>query len=98
MRFLLFIAFFILHFAASGQSSVDCKSTGSYTSVEKTVLSNTLLAADTFVMHNMHYIDLYQQKPVSPNLHLPAYTIGLFCKFENQINRNRKLQLNFGTD
>ena len=29
-------------------------------------------------------------------IQLPAYTQGLFCDFEDHINRNRKLRIDFG--
>ncbi|MBK6731778.1 MAG: hypothetical protein IPG60_12735 [Bacteroidetes bacterium] len=33
-----------------------------------------------------------------PNIILPAYCLGAFCKFENYLNYKKKLPVNFGTD
>jgi len=34
--------------------------------------------------------------PATVEIILPAYTQGLFCDFEDHLNRNRKLRIDFG--
>lgn len=42
---------------------------------------------------------LYQVNQAQlPNVTLPEIQLGFFCKFEDQINRNRKFRIDFGTD
>lgn len=42
--------------------------------------------------------DINQPENPLPQLILPAYELGVFCKFENYLNYRKKLPLNFGTD
>lgn len=64
----------------------------------KKVFGDTSVRHEEIMIQNHKSIDFYQQVPQTISITLPEYEIGLFCKFENQINRNRKLQFNFGTD
>lgn len=44
-------------------------------------------------------LSFYSNNPFDQNkIYLPAYVEGAFCNFEDYINKNRKLRIDFGTD
>lgn len=98
MRIFILIALCIFQDVASGQKINVLNDSNIQLHDLNLVFGDTLERHGSSMIQNSKTIDFYQQVPQPTNVILPPYEIGLFCKFENQINRNRKLQINFGTD
>ncbi len=58
----------------------------------RTYLYNSPLIQNNFSTLNHLYYYNYNQA------FIPKFTEGKFCNFEDNINRNRKLRVDFGTD
>jgi hypothetical protein len=63
-----------------------------YDQVNRTILIGENLTTSAFNKpDSLHTFSTYNLQ-----IQLPTYTQGLFCDFEDHINRNRKLRIDFG--